>query len=119
MNSKSRNAKLRLILSRDGNRCSICSLRVPTHERSLEHKIPKSLGGSDDTSNLTLAHKACNQIKSNFTDISNQEIILLKRLGFSKKFYQCREMILINKLRMKVSFIIARRKQMKAQRSYL
>ena len=59
------------IYERDGWKCQLCGKRVgkkyhPSHERAptLDHIIPQSVGGSDDPSNLQLAHRICNSIKN-------------------------------------------------------
>lgn len=55
---------------RDGVTCGICGVSVDMSLRcphpgspSVDHVIPRALGGSDDPSNLQLAHLSCNQIK--------------------------------------------------------
>ena len=55
MNTVSTKDKL---LKRDGKACFYCGgfMLKPT----IEHLIAKSLGGSDDLSNLVLAHEGCN-----------------------------------------------------------
>ena len=42
----------RQIYHRDANRCQYCGFRKPNNELSLDHVVPKCLGGSNDTSNL-------------------------------------------------------------------
>lgn len=58
------------IYERDGWRCQLCRKRVgkkfpSTHRRAptLDHIVPRSLGGSDEPSNLQLAHRICNSMK--------------------------------------------------------
>lgn len=53
-----------------GLRCGICSLPVDLSLRkpdllapSIDHIVPKALGGTDDLSNLQMAHWGCNQRK--------------------------------------------------------
>lgn len=55
------------IYMRDRLICQLCDspvdLNLPTTDRwaaTLDHIIPYSLGGSDDESNLRLAHRSCN-----------------------------------------------------------
>lgn len=60
---------------RDGDHCGIClteidfSVRSGTRGsdsgRSVDHIVPRSLGGSDDPDNLRLAHWGCNRKRSN------------------------------------------------------
>jgi len=58
------------VLKRLGDVCALCtnpvdfSLRAPHPDSpSIDHKIPKALGGTDEDG-LQLAHLRCNQIKS-------------------------------------------------------
>lgn len=55
------------IYERDGRTCQLCGepvdLTLPWTDRwsaTLDHIVPYSLGGSDDESNLRLAHRSCN-----------------------------------------------------------
>ncbi|WP_336513544.1 HNH endonuclease signature motif containing protein [Mycolicibacterium fortuitum] len=55
------------IYIRDRLVCQLCDspvdLTLPTTDRwaaTLDHIVPYSLGGSDDESNLRLAHRSCN-----------------------------------------------------------
>lgn len=59
--------RLRKVAERDGWRCHICGRRVldrPWKARdgdpTVDHLVPRSAGGSDDRSNLALAHNRCN-----------------------------------------------------------
>lgn len=61
-----------ILRNRDGSQCRICDtdidflLRFPEPKSpSVDHIIPFSLGGTNDESNLQLAHLICNTIKSN------------------------------------------------------
>ena len=60
----SKKDKLKIVRSRDGSSCAICHKEFKSNsEITLDHWIPKSAGGTDDTSNLRLAHKKCNSWK--------------------------------------------------------
>lgn len=55
------------LVARDGNKCGICTqpvnleLRFPDQmSRSVDHVVPRALGGADDVSNYQLAHYICN-----------------------------------------------------------
>lgn len=63
------------LAARDGATCGICgtevdmALRAPHLMRpSADHIVPRARGGSDDPSNLQLAHLWCNQVKSDRID---------------------------------------------------
>jgi 5-methylcytosine-specific restriction protein A len=47
-----------VILKRDGYVCGICGGLGAV---SVDHKVPRSLGGDDSDSNLRAAHKRCNE----------------------------------------------------------
>lgn len=60
------------IVDRDGTDCGICGravdLWLPFPEgdsSSVDHVVPRSLGGGDDISNYQLAHLRCNILKGN------------------------------------------------------
>jgi 5-methylcytosine-specific restriction endonuclease McrA len=63
----------KLIIARDGVNCWICgaptllqySQRNSRKYASLDHVIPRSQGGTDNISNLRLAHQGCNNWRSN------------------------------------------------------
>ena len=46
--------------------CGICGKQLPSREAStIDHIMPISLGGTDEISNLQLAHSKCNNVKGN------------------------------------------------------
>lgn len=57
---------IQLLIERDGDKCQMYFCTHPfdfSHEmdfRTIEHVIPRSKGGTDDMSNLVLAHFRCN-----------------------------------------------------------
>lgn len=63
------------LVERDGDRCAICRRRVDITLKSgtrgsprgpsVDHIVPRSLGGSDDLANLRLTHWGCNQKRGN------------------------------------------------------
>ena len=64
--SRIRTGKIRqLVIARDGMLCRICLTECQTENLHIDHIIPKSIGGSDDLSNLQVAHAWCNQRKGN------------------------------------------------------
>ena len=50
----------RNIFARDENRCQYCGRRHPTSELSIDHVVPRSLGGRSLWDNLVCACVACN-----------------------------------------------------------
>lgn len=57
------------VLLRDDYRCKTCGWRDPSGATlELDHCLPWSAGGSDDSSNLRVLCAPCNQRRSNFDD---------------------------------------------------
>lgn len=50
----------RNIFARDGNRCQYCGRKFPTSELSLDHVIPRSMGGKATWDNIVCACTDCN-----------------------------------------------------------
>jgi hypothetical protein len=72
------------VYERDRWICQLCRRKVgrsfpPRHSRapSIDHIIPFSLGGSDDPSNLQLAHHGCNSRKQAGVARNGEQLLLL------------------------------------------
>ena len=46
-------------------KCGLCKENLFGKEINIDHKIPKSLKGSNDLDNLQLTHITCNSLKGN------------------------------------------------------
>jgi len=57
----------RNIYARDGSRCQYCGRRFKTQELSLDHVIPRSLGGDATWSNIVCCCTSCNVKKGGRT----------------------------------------------------
>jgi len=57
----------RNLFARDDNRCQYCGRRFPTSELSLDHVIPRSMGGATVWENVVCACTACNKKKGGRT----------------------------------------------------
>jgi 5-methylcytosine-specific restriction endonuclease McrA len=57
----------RNIYARDRNRCQYCGRRYPTSELSLDHVVPRSLGGRSAWDNVVCCCVACNVRKGGRT----------------------------------------------------
>jgi len=57
----------RNIFARDRNRCQYCGKRYPTSELSLDHIIPRSMGGQSVWENIVCACTKCNVKKGGRT----------------------------------------------------
>ncbi len=53
----------RNVFARDGNRCQYCGKRFSTSELSLDHVLPRSLGGRSTWENLVCSCTQCNARK--------------------------------------------------------
>ena len=64
-----RNAKFnrRNIYARDRNRCQYCGKRFPTSELSLDHVVPRSIGGGASWTNIVCCCVSCNVRKGGRT----------------------------------------------------
>jgi 5-methylcytosine-specific restriction endonuclease McrA len=66
------------LAERDGTDCSICGEPVDMTLRrkdsvfcpSVDHRVPRAHGGTDDPDNLALAHYWCNAVKSDREDFT-------------------------------------------------
>ncbi|WP_333428219.1 HNH endonuclease [Microcoleus sp. F4-D5] len=65
MSPASRRNKRRQLLQLYGNRCHWCNKSMQKSERTIEHLLPKSRGGSNALSNLRLACFSCNNSRGN------------------------------------------------------
>lgn len=57
----------RNIFARDGNRCQYCGKKFPTSELSLDHVVPRTLGGGNAWENIVCACTKCNAKKGGRT----------------------------------------------------
>lgn len=69
------------LMSRDGDKCSICDLPLDRRIRdphddayiTFDHIKPRSNGGDDSLANLRLAHQVCNNERGN-DPLAEQEV---------------------------------------------
>lgn len=59
-NSRQRSRLRAVVLVRDGGRCWLCGKLGAT---TIDHVIPRSLGGPDTLDNLRAAHGSCNSAR--------------------------------------------------------
>lgn len=58
--------QIRLKLWEKNPFCFVCGQKIEEYsECTLEHVVPKSLGGTDEEINLSVSHKHCNQLRKN------------------------------------------------------
>jgi len=76
----SRKEKVQLIVERDGPDCFLCKQPFTKKQGiTLDHWIPKSAGGTDEVSNLRLAHKKCNTLKSDLIPKDDSTVPIKER----------------------------------------
>ena len=71
------------IFSRDGFKCCYCGKQPPDVVLEIDHLVPVSRGGTNDSENLRTACMACNRGKSNnlpSSDLLNQKPIPVENL---------------------------------------
>lgn len=68
----------RNIYARDHNRCQYCGKRFPTSELTLDHVVPRRLGGGSSWENLVCACVACNSQKGGRTPKQASMALLTK-----------------------------------------
>ena len=57
--------------------CPYCGIQIPWMDLSIDHKIPRSRGGTDDPNNLVWVDIDCNMVKGNMTDAEFTEFVQL------------------------------------------
>lgn len=62
-------------------RCYLCYEEFPPYQLEIEHKIPKSRGGTDELVNLGLSCQPCNTDKANMTVDEYREYKAQRRVG--------------------------------------
>lgn len=71
------------LADRDGKHCHLCGRKVDLDRSdtklgpSVDHIIPRSKGGSNELSNLALAHRGCNSAKGNRAVPNGEQLRLI------------------------------------------
>lgn len=55
------------LFKRDGNICYLCNMPIHEDVATIDHVVPLSKGGRDDSTNYKLVHPLCNIQKGNMT----------------------------------------------------
>lgn len=66
-----RAVRMAVLYERDGGICQLCGQKVDlqgSNAATVDHIIPRSVGGSDDWDNIQLAHQRCNSRKNTMDD---------------------------------------------------
>lgn len=70
---KERGILITRLMARDGTCCALCRAPLDRSVRdelspeyvTVDHRVPQSLGGTSEPSNLQLAHARCNRTRGN------------------------------------------------------
>lgn len=76
-----RRVRVDVLLHRDGNTYAYCGWPMADDDVTLEHWISLTHGGSNETSNLMLAHKYCNNLASHMNIREKLELAVKIRAG--------------------------------------
>ena len=90
--------KKKEIKERNGNKCVYCGCTNKL-VLTIDHKIPKIRGGTDEESNLQVCCWCCNQVKNNLTDEEFREY-----LPSLEKLYELRKIRVLFPQRLQVIF---------------
>jgi 5-methylcytosine-specific restriction endonuclease McrA len=67
------------IYSDQGGRCFYCGVLLPYEDCTLDHFIPKAVGGQGTTDNLVIACFSCNQKKADY--LPHEPVVVELRRG--------------------------------------
>lgn len=68
------------------NNCFYCETPLTYEEATVDHKIPKSKGGSNQLSNLVTACEECNRRKADHINFDRKD--LFKHLSWWPQYYK-------------------------------
>jgi hypothetical protein len=81
------------ILRRDNHQCRYCGAAAPEATLTVDHVIPRALGGSDDPTNLVAACVSCNGGKTSVApDQSTVEDVSSRQLAWADALKQAAEL---------------------------
>lgn len=66
--------KRRKLLKRQRGLCAICGLPVGPADATLDHIVPRSVGGGGEIENLRVAHRRCNMARGSEIESVSVEI---------------------------------------------
>lgn len=68
----------KLIFRRDNYSCGYCGLKFNSNQLTIDHILPKSLGGANSFTNCVSACITCNQLKKNRTPADANMVLKIK-----------------------------------------
>ena len=79
-NRKFSDYEKKTVYAKANGECAICGKPVKFKRMTVDHKIPISKGGTNDLSNLQLAHLTCNRAKADmladeFAELAEQIVM--------------------------------------------
>jgi 5-methylcytosine-specific restriction endonuclease McrA len=91
------------ILIRDGFTCQYCAVKLPRHELTIDHIVPRSKGGGTTWENCVAACRTCNRNKADRTP-EEANLVLLKNSP-SRMQYDLRALLRHKKNKQWANFI--------------
>lgn len=73
---KRKKAEKQYVYERDNKICSFCGKELLFKQVSLDHYLPKSKGGPDETFNFVLSCRKCNKMKKNHVPKNYKEVMI-------------------------------------------
>lgn len=64
--------------------CHYCGVLMTYQEATLDHKIPKSIGGTLAVRNIVLACEYCNWDKGNLTEVEYLRVLAERKVKYGK-----------------------------------
>lgn len=71
-----------VVAERDGGECWLCGKALDVERATLDHVLPRSMGGQDALDNLRLAHFRCNVRRSSDVLASREDRMALREGRF-------------------------------------
>lgn len=80
------------IFTRDNNQCQYCAKKLNFKEMTIDHVIPKSLGGKNTWNNVVTCCAKCNVLKNNRTpQQANMKLIKRPKMPKNSNLFYCDE----------------------------
>jgi len=85
--------------------CFVCKKPIPNYsEATLEHIIPRSMGGSNSNENLAISHAFCNNLKANLPKSEWEKKLLLHQRKYNLILWRTNRSELFIKILIRNSF---------------
>jgi len=75
-----------LLMERDGRFCSYCGEEMTIESASVDHIVPRAMGGGDEPANLRALHLLCNMRSGNIGRIQSEGERARRRESMRKRY---------------------------------